>query len=601
VTLDPAAAETLARLTRRLLDARTSDGHWAGELSSSALSTATAVGTLALARRAGLDASEDRIAGGRAWLAAHRNADGGWGDTVRSASNVSTTALVWGAFALAAPVNEEERQAERLAESWLRKAAGGLDAPRLAQVLAERYGKDRTFSAPILTFLAVAGRLGPDPWSHVAQLPFELATIPPRWLGAVGLPVVSYALPALIAIGQVRHHHRPTRNPITRATRGLATARTLRTLERLQPPSGGYLEAIPLTSFVVLSLLAAGRPEHPVVRQGLIFLGDAVRPDGSWPIDTDLACWVTTLSTLALGEAVRETERRPLLDWILACQQRVPHPYTAAAAGGWAWTDRSGGVPDADDTAGALLALAALGGDDAATLEAASAGVDWLLGLQNRDGGIPTFCRGWGTLPFDQSSPDLTAHALRAFEVWRSRVAPSRRDAIQRAVPRALGYLARAQKSDGSWVPLWFGNEAVGAEENPTYGTAQVVRALALAAPGHAEATVQLERGRGWLLAAQNADGGWGGGSAAPSSIEETSLAVIALSASPAPEHAPPASAIQRAVEWLVVHTDHGRLTPPSPIGLYFARLWYFESLYPLIFATTAVRLVAQKPAHNPG
>ena len=34
-------------------------------------------------------------------------------------------------------------------------------------------------------------------------LPFELAAFPRPWFGALGLPVVSYALPALIAIGQV--------------------------------------------------------------------------------------------------------------------------------------------------------------------------------------------------------------------------------------------------------------------------------------------------------------------------------------------------------------------------------------------------------------
>jgi squalene-hopene/tetraprenyl-beta-curcumene cyclase len=32
-----------------------------------------------------------------------------------------------------------------------------------------------------------------------------------------------------------------------------------------------------------------------------------------------------------------------------------------------------------------------------------------------------------------------------------------------------------------------------------------------------------------------------------------------------------------------------GRSTPASPIGLYFARLWYFEELYPLIFALCAL------------
>ena len=68
-----------------------------------------------------------------------------------------------------------------------------------------------------------------------------------------------------------------------------------------------------------------------------------------------------------------------------------------------------GGVPDVDDTAGAILALAELG-----HRRGWPPAVRWLLQLQNGDGGWPTFCRGWGKLPFDTSAPDLTAHALRA-------------------------------------------------------------------------------------------------------------------------------------------------------------------------------------------
>src|SRR5205814_5887185 len=102
------------------------------------------------------------------------------------------------------------------------------------------------------------------------------------------------------------------------------------------------------------------------------------------------------------GQLLEETG---LVDWLLRCQLRQAHPYTGAAPGGWAWTDLSGGVPDVDDTSGALLALARLRGVGAADQkridEAAAAGVSWLLDLQNSDGGWPTFCRGWGTMPFD--------------------------------------------------------------------------------------------------------------------------------------------------------------------------------------------------------
>src|SRR5262249_60227230 len=81
-----------------LLAERTPEGHWVGELSPSALSTATAVMALNLVNR---DAHAALIERGVAWLAAHQNADGGWGDTVKSVSNISTTMLGRAAFHLA--------------------------------------------------------------------------------------------------------------------------------------------------------------------------------------------------------------------------------------------------------------------------------------------------------------------------------------------------------------------------------------------------------------------------------------------------------------------------------------------------------------------
>jgi squalene-hopene/tetraprenyl-beta-curcumene cyclase len=35
--------------------------------------------------------------------------------------------------------------------------------------------------------------------------------------------------------------------------------------------------------------------------------------------------------------------------------------------------------------------------------------------------------------------------------------------------------------------------------------------------------------------------------------------------------------------------TEDGRYFPAAPVGLYFARLWYSEELYPLIFAAGAL------------
>jgi squalene-hopene/tetraprenyl-beta-curcumene cyclase len=46
---------------------------------------------------------------------------------------------------------------------------------------------------------------------------------------------------------------------------------------------------------------------------------------------------------------------------------------------------------------------------------------------------------------------------------------------------------------------------------------------------------------------------------------------------------------VTRGVTWLVKATSEGQDTPAAPIGLYFARLWYDEALYPLIFALDAL------------
>ena len=251
-----------AYLTARdaLLAERVPEGHWVGELSTSALSTATAVMALHL-----VNPFEHRalIDGGLKWLAEHQNADGGWGDTVKSFSNISTSMLCRAAFAMAGE-------------------------------------KDHTFSVPILMTCALAGLVK---WDEVPRLPFEAACLPQSWYRFAKMPVVSYALPALIAIGQCIHHHRRSINPIRNAVRRLASGRALKVLRRIQPTSGGYLEATPLTSFVTMALASIRRKrsdsEQQVIDEAVRFIVNSVRPDGSWPIDTNLATWVTTLSVNA--------------------------------------------------------------------------------------------------------------------------------------------------------------------------------------------------------------------------------------------------------------------------------------------------------------
>jgi squalene-hopene/tetraprenyl-beta-curcumene cyclase len=564
-----------------LLAERGPEGHWTGELSTSALSTATAVSALALVQKHGpaSNSHDPLISAGINWLAGHQNPDGGWGDTVRSVSNISTTMLCRAAVHLTGTAG---RYADclRRADGYMQERHGKAPAEQ-AEAVRARYGKDRTFAVPILTTCALAGLVG---WKEVQPLPFELACFPQAWYRFFRLPVVSYALPALIAIGQAVEYHRPPRNPVTRLVRRLARRRSLRVLEAIQPSSGGFLEATPLTSFVTLSLASIRQAEHPVARKAVEFLVRSVRPDASWPIDTNLATWVTTLSVNALaaaGELEKVEKLSGLRDWLVKQQYQERHPYTGADPGGWAWTDLPGGVPDADDTSGAILALARLLPKEEASLNARGNGLIWLRDLQNRDGGWPTFCRGWGHLPFDRSGADLTAHALRALAVDDAD-GDFPRDSYEWHIKEGLAYLARTQRPDGSWLPLWFGNQYGPGDENPTYGTARV---LAAYRDLDKMTTEPARRGIAWLLSAQNADGGWGGAAGVPSSVEETALAVdVLLDAGPEA-----GAAVNKGLAWLVEQVEAGGLKKPTPIGFYFAKLWYFEKLYPIIFTVAAL------------
>jgi squalene-hopene/tetraprenyl-beta-curcumene cyclase len=393
---------------------------------------------------------------------------------------------------------------------------------------------------------------------------------------------VSYALPALISLGILQHTKTRLRIPGIHQLREAAIPRALRKLESIQPENGGFLEATPLVSFVTMSLAGAGRASHPVVQKAVRFLEGAVRSDGSWPIDTNLSTWGTTLSINALadaGESLND-DTDALRQWLIDQQYREVHPFTSAAPGGWGWTPLPGAVPDADDTSGALLALRNLDGTDGSR-KAAYEGVIWLLDLQNRDGGWPTFCRGWGHLPFDRSSADISAHALRALVAWKDvllrgflETATARAtfsERVEAAIRRGMEFLHRIQRPDGAWVPLWFGNQHAPGDENPTYGTARV---LAAYRDLNLLNTPAAQRGLRWLVSTQSAGGGWGGNSDTPSSVEETALAIDALlGAYDMPEVK---RALERGLLRLVDYVESGEFTEASPIGFYFAKLCYF-------------------------
>ena len=162
-------ADAEANARRVLLAERNERGHWTGELSTSALSTATSIVALGCVDEV---AHREPVRRAVTWLTRHQNEDGGWGDTTRSFSNISTTLLCWSALCRFGGDAESTKEARRKASHWIRDYCGSLAPALLAETVKARYGKDRTFSVPILMLCAICGRLGPErpAWRRVMAL-----------------------------------------------------------------------------------------------------------------------------------------------------------------------------------------------------------------------------------------------------------------------------------------------------------------------------------------------------------------------------------------------------------------------------------------------
>ncbi len=578
------------------LDSR---GYWTGELSSSALAVAVALTALHFDDH---KKHYEEINKGLSWLAANINDDGSFGDTPESPGNVSTSLLVYAAINLQEgnPVWLEKLKIN--VSRYLNSQGINVNTRDVAKNILKYYDNDYTFSVPILTMCGLCGIPDKNAFDNIPQLPFELLLLPGSFYRLLNLNVVSYALPALAAVGIVIFRNKKP-GVLLRVIRHFSISRALRKLHRMMPESGGYLEAVPLTAFVSLSLINAGYGSTNVVKKGIGFLKRLQREDGSWPVDVDLSTWVTSLSIKSfrsnLNSYILPDNRAKISLHLRSIQNKDVHPFNGTPPGGWGWTSYSGSVPDGDDTPGVILALSMLETREEVRNEVLAGG-RWLLGLQNNDGGFPTFSRGWGKLPFDQSCPDLTGHCLLALSLiigdYKNVITPAGVTGFKRSFNRALKYLEEGQHHDGSWLPLWFGNQLTNKQTNPLYGTAKVTAYLRDVLKHNwynDKIRSRLEKiigeGAGFIISIRNDNGSWGGAKSIPGSIEETSLAVSALASQ---EYK---GDCLRGLEWIDgVYARKGLIT--APIGLYFASLWYDEKLYPVTFYLEALARMLELP-----
>lgn len=171
--------------------------------------------------------------------------------------------------------------------------------------------------------------------------------------------------------------------------------------------------------------------------------------------------------------------------------------------GAWAFQYRNEHYPDTDDSSVVAMALDRADRDE--NQDSVDRGVEWIIGMQCRDG-------GWGSfdadnthyylnyIPFadhgallDPPTEDVSARCI-------SLLAQRGYQNDHPAVAKGIAYLKRTQMKDGSWYGRW--------GTNYIYGTWSVL--CALNAVGEDPQSPYVQRAVAWLKSSQRDDGGWG-------------------------------------------------------------------------------------------
>jgi squalene-hopene/tetraprenyl-beta-curcumene cyclase len=425
-------------------------------------------------------------------------------------------------------------------------------------------------------------------------------------------------------------------------TRQLATDRAVAWVEERLNGEDGLGAIFPAMANSVMMYDALGYPaDHPqraIARKSIekLLTADAgaitCQPCVSPIWDTGLACHA--LMEVGGERAVAQAKRG--LDWLVPMQVlHVGGDWIARRPdlrpGGWAFQYANPHYPDVDDTAVVAMAFdrmrnsgmqpsappresgdrlvpperkpvtldSRLRGNERSIAPAKvdyNAAIDrareWIVGMQSGNGGWGAFDADneydyLNNIPFadhgallDPPTEDVSARCLSMLAQLGHTESP--------AAKRAIDYLRRTQRDDGSWYGRW--------GMNYVYGTWSVLSALNAARFAHG--APEMRKAVAWLAAIQNSDGGWGedassykldysGYEAAPSTPSQTAWALLGLMAAGEVD----SPAVARGIAYLADRQDtDGLWNEPRYTATGFPRVFYLRYHgYPKFFPLWAL------------
>jgi squalene cyclase len=385
--------------------------------------------------------------------------------------------------------------------------------------------------------LAMSGALDPrelDP-NHVFYFASDAVLKPLVKRFNPGAIMFMMALGAVTLELNFRQHGRP------RGALWEPACKTIRSfLLGLHSDNGSWFDLPIATCWFVAALHAAGLPSdnERMLEAHEYLAGRAHRDErGRHLVAMDSQVWNTGLALRALCRAGVPEHAEPCQRAAAALRgMQINSPPTptlfqprpdAPRRGGWAFTDANPLQADTDDTGVALAGLAQLhraGLDDPVLVRSLNRGLEWLLGMQNEDGGWAAFACGLPSKKPGALDPTLLMNPPRSLgekiKLFRARPPemgdPSTAgltgrvlftlgelgfDAGDPLVEEAIAFLEHQRDPEvGGWWGMWMVNWLP--------ATSCVLLGLA---------SVHADLERPWVLeavafleACQNDDGGWG-------------------------------------------------------------------------------------------